>query len=374
LQIDKKWIDERRIPSDVVARVLPKTLFGEKYVELVVPPGTASAAAALQTGDVISRGPQLDRDRAAEGLHDLVPLLRTLKPEELSVALSNLAGALRGRGNELGQNLVLLDKYFSKFNTDLPNFNHDISALRRPCQPTTPTHADLLARCATRYQRADVQPEAGCVRAVSSPARRASRVRRRPCSATNANRLITLAKVSNRCSTCTRPTPTSSSACPTGLAIYDRTRLEQVFDSGPFLHITRRRSVTAARTRRATSRWYSDLINDKPSEQRQQLLRPPVQRHSLHSVDAGLFAFPGPHPTATTRLRVREQPGLSHLPSGTANTHPVAAHNVVSPAAAPSSRSCRACSHRSSDRALTPDWKTSLLGPMLRGMNVTVTR
>src|SRR5438874_6387579 len=35
LQIAKNWIDQ--IPSDVVARILPKTLFGEKYVELVVP-------------------------------------------------------------------------------------------------------------------------------------------------------------------------------------------------------------------------------------------------------------------------------------------------------------------------------------------------
>jgi len=129
----------------VVARVLPKTLFGREV-----------RRARRATGDRERRGcapdrrrdsprPQLDRDRAAEGLHDLVPLLRTLKPEELSVALSNLAGALRGRGNELGQNLVLLDKYFSKFNTDLPNFNHDISALADLANNYADATPDLLA-------------------------------------------------------------------------------------------------------------------------------------------------------------------------------------------------------------------------------------
>src|SRR5947208_8651453 len=38
LQIEKSQI--RNIPTDVVARILPKTLFGEKFVELVVPQST----------------------------------------------------------------------------------------------------------------------------------------------------------------------------------------------------------------------------------------------------------------------------------------------------------------------------------------------
>src|SRR3954447_25853037 len=37
LQISKSKIDQ--IPANVVARILPKTLFGEKFVQLVIPPG-----------------------------------------------------------------------------------------------------------------------------------------------------------------------------------------------------------------------------------------------------------------------------------------------------------------------------------------------
>jgi len=51
LQLDKAQIDD--IPDNVVARILPKTLFGEKFVELVIP-GSPSAQ-ALQAGDVISQ-------------------------------------------------------------------------------------------------------------------------------------------------------------------------------------------------------------------------------------------------------------------------------------------------------------------------------
>src|SRR4051794_22969854 len=98
LQIDKARIHQ--IPANVEARILPKTLFGEKYVELVVPP--SGAKGQLQPGAVIAQ----DRSQTAIELQhvfsDLVPLLRTLNPAQLSITLSNLADALRGRGEALG--------------------------------------------------------------------------------------------------------------------------------------------------------------------------------------------------------------------------------------------------------------------------------
>src|SRR5947209_9017476 len=52
LQIDKSKIKE--IPADVQARILPKTLFGEKFVDLVVP-GGGSNATPLKAGAVIGQ-------------------------------------------------------------------------------------------------------------------------------------------------------------------------------------------------------------------------------------------------------------------------------------------------------------------------------
>ena len=77
--------DARHIPANVQARILPKTLFGEKFVDLVAPAQPASRH--LRAGDVI---PQ-DRSRTAIELQrvfdDVLPLLRTLKPADLARAL-----------------------------------------------------------------------------------------------------------------------------------------------------------------------------------------------------------------------------------------------------------------------------------------------
>jgi virulence factor Mce-like protein len=67
------------IPRDVSARLLPKTLFGERYVDLVG--GSVATAGHLREGDTI------DQDRTSVAIEleqvfdDLLPLLRTVQPE-----------------------------------------------------------------------------------------------------------------------------------------------------------------------------------------------------------------------------------------------------------------------------------------------------
>ena len=118
----------RFVPSNVEARLLPKTLFGEKYVDLVIP---ASGAAAQP----ISDGATIPQDLSREALEvekvlaDLFPLLRSLEPEKLNAALTAIADGLRGRGNELGQGLANLDAYLSRINPKLPAIQADLSGL-----------------------------------------------------------------------------------------------------------------------------------------------------------------------------------------------------------------------------------------------------
>ena len=99
------------IPANVSAQLLPKTLFGERYVSLVIPSDPGSA---IKAGDVI---PQ-DRSQASIELekvfNDVLPLLQAVKPAELNATLNALATALSGRGKELGQNLAALDTYLSQ--------------------------------------------------------------------------------------------------------------------------------------------------------------------------------------------------------------------------------------------------------------------
>ena len=115
------------IPATVSARLLPKTLFGERYVDLVPPEGAPGRA--IRAGDVI---PQ-DRTSVAIELEqvfdDLLPLLRSIDPAKLSATLNALATALDGRGTALGKNLVLVDEYFTRLNPHLPTLQADISGL-----------------------------------------------------------------------------------------------------------------------------------------------------------------------------------------------------------------------------------------------------
>jgi len=115
-----------QIPAGVSARLLPKTLFGEKYVELVAP---SAPGGPIRAGDVI---PQ-DRSQVAieieQVLNDLMPLLRTLQPDKLNATLDALATALEGRGDQLGDNLTRLDHYVKQLNPHLPTLKADISQL-----------------------------------------------------------------------------------------------------------------------------------------------------------------------------------------------------------------------------------------------------
>jgi phospholipid/cholesterol/gamma-HCH transport system substrate-binding protein len=131
------------IPANVSARLLPKTLFGERYVDLVIPDRPAHQP--LRAGDVIGQ----DRTSVAIELEqvfdDLLPLLRTVKPAELATTLNAMATALEGRGERLGENLVLADKYFTEFNKNLPTLKQDISGLADVASLYAAAAPDLLA-------------------------------------------------------------------------------------------------------------------------------------------------------------------------------------------------------------------------------------
>jgi virulence factor Mce-like protein len=115
------------IPADVSARLLPKTLFGEKYVDLQMP--------ERPSGERIAEGDVITQDRSATAieletvLDNLLPLLRTIQPEKLNYTLNALATALEGRGERLGENLALVNDYFTELNTRIETIKTDISGM-----------------------------------------------------------------------------------------------------------------------------------------------------------------------------------------------------------------------------------------------------
>jgi virulence factor Mce-like protein len=115
------------IPENVSAQLIPKTLFGEKYVDLVLP--ASPAAQHLRSGDVIPQDRSATALETERVLNDLLPLLKSLRPQDLSITLNALSTALRGRGQRLGGSLVTAGAYFRQLNPSLPQVGADLQGL-----------------------------------------------------------------------------------------------------------------------------------------------------------------------------------------------------------------------------------------------------
>jgi len=128
------------IPENVTASILPKTLFGEKYVELVIP--SEASRKALTKGDKITQTQlPIEVERV---LNDIYPLLRAVQPAELNYTLNALAGALEGRGDKIGENIETLDAYLKKFNPQIPALMEDLRLLSK----VSGTYADVAPQIA----------------------------------------------------------------------------------------------------------------------------------------------------------------------------------------------------------------------------------
>ncbi len=124
------------VPADVTGLIVPKTLFGEKYVSLVVPDGSSyrpiKAEAVIERTEVATE--------VEEVLADLHPLLTAVKPEELNLTLTAIATALEGRGSQLGENLETVDAYLKRINPQIPALVEDL----RLTAEVSDIYADIL--------------------------------------------------------------------------------------------------------------------------------------------------------------------------------------------------------------------------------------
>ncbi|WP_406689983.1 MCE family protein [Saccharopolyspora sp. ID03-671] len=98
MKLDPERIGE--IPADVRVRLLPRTLFGNQYLDLTGP--------GLRDGTRLADGAHVppDTSRPTAQLYTtytrMYRLLDELEPAQLQVALTAMADSLRGRGEQLG--------------------------------------------------------------------------------------------------------------------------------------------------------------------------------------------------------------------------------------------------------------------------------
>lgn len=132
----------QRIPENTRALLIPKTLFGERYVQLSIPDG--AQAPPLSDGDVITQDHSDKAVELQEVFDDLLPLLKAVQPAKLATMLTSVSTALEGRGEQTGDTLAKAANYLERFNPNLPKLNQDIRDLAKMSRIYGDIAPDLL--------------------------------------------------------------------------------------------------------------------------------------------------------------------------------------------------------------------------------------
>ncbi|WP_133434186.1 MCE family protein [Aeromicrobium phragmitis] len=139
------------LPAGTTARLLPKTLFGERYVSLVTPAsGSAGRASGggpegLSEGDVIYQDTSDEAVELEELFDELLPVLQALQPEKLSATLGELSAMLRGRGADLGDSMARWSDYLEQLNPHVPTMAEDFQKLAEVADTYNEALPDLLS-------------------------------------------------------------------------------------------------------------------------------------------------------------------------------------------------------------------------------------
>jgi phospholipid/cholesterol/gamma-HCH transport system substrate-binding protein len=131
-----------KLPSDVSALLVPKTLFGERYVQLSIP--ERSSSRHLADGDVIDQDRSVNAIELERVFDDLLPVLQAVQPQKLASTLTAISTALQGRGERLGETLTTAARYLSDFNPNLPKLDDNIRDLAKVSQLYSDIAPDIL--------------------------------------------------------------------------------------------------------------------------------------------------------------------------------------------------------------------------------------
>jgi phospholipid/cholesterol/gamma-HCH transport system substrate-binding protein len=130
------------IPGNVSARLLPKTLFGERYVALQVPDAPSGK---LRENDVIGQDRTSSAVEIEQVLDNLMPVLQAVQPEKLSATLNAMATALSGQGGQFGDTLVQLGDYLGRLEPSMPDLQANIRRLADVADTYAQAGPELLA-------------------------------------------------------------------------------------------------------------------------------------------------------------------------------------------------------------------------------------
>lgn len=131
----------KKLSPETVARLLPKTLFGERYVSLQQ---GFDGDGGLASGDVIREDSSAEAVELQEVFDELLPMLQAIKPDKLSAALGEMTLMLRGQGEDLGTMMVSWSKYFEKINPLVPQMTDSLGKFGEVADVYAEAAPDLL--------------------------------------------------------------------------------------------------------------------------------------------------------------------------------------------------------------------------------------
>jgi phospholipid/cholesterol/gamma-HCH transport system substrate-binding protein len=131
-----------RIPRDVTALLIPKTLFGERYVQLSIPDDPVKDP--IRAGDVIRQDRSANAIELEKVFDDLLPVLKAVQPQKLATTLTAISTALEGRGERIGETMVSTAAYLEQFNPNLPTLTQDLRDLAKVSELYGDIAPDLL--------------------------------------------------------------------------------------------------------------------------------------------------------------------------------------------------------------------------------------
>ncbi|WOC11653.1 MCE family protein [Gordonia sp. MP11Mi] len=122
LQPDKM----KDLNAETTGRVLPKTLFGERYVSLTVPVG---GKGQLHEGDQIKTDPRGSSAEVEDLFDSLMPVLEAIPPQDLNVTLTSISQAIGGKGKQLGGTIDRLNTIFTRVNAHMDDLQGTLRGL-----------------------------------------------------------------------------------------------------------------------------------------------------------------------------------------------------------------------------------------------------
>jgi virulence factor Mce-like protein len=130
-----------KIPEGVTVRLVPRSVFGDLYVDLV-PPAHITGPLRLPAHLIADTStPTVELNQALDAGYRL---LTSVKPSELNATLTAIGTALDGRGAKLGRLVDQLDDYTAQVAPHTDEFIHDLTTVGTVAQELSRDAPDLL--------------------------------------------------------------------------------------------------------------------------------------------------------------------------------------------------------------------------------------